>query len=126
MIKTSLLDVKTQTPITFVCQIVDTKGGLCHRADTKGSSFTQEILMSPPDKTLAEQFAQLQQQTADIRKLCKKQRRELAVQFDRLQAIRRAIRYVEKSLEKSRDEVWESRLLLELYSLRQTRSGRAG
>ena len=88
--------------------------------------FTQEILMSPPDKTLAEQFAQLQQQTADIRKLCKKQRRELAVQVDRLQDIRRAIRYVEKSLEKSRDEVWESRLLLELYSLHQTRSGRAG
>lgn len=82
--------------------------------------------MSPPDTNLAEQFAQLQRQTAEIRKLCRKQRRELAVQFDRLQAIRSAIRYVERSLEKSRDEMWESHLLLELYSVRQTRSGRAG
>ena len=72
--------------------------------------------MSPPDTTRAEEFAQLQRQTADIRRLCKRQRRDLALQFDRLQAIRRGIRVVEKALEESQNELWESRLLLELYS----------
>ena len=72
--------------------------------------------MSLPNKALAEELALLQRQTADIRRLCRKQRKELAEQFDRLQAIRRGIRYVERSLEASRDELWESRLMLDLHS----------
>jgi hypothetical protein len=72
--------------------------------------------MSSPDTTLAEELALLQRRTADIRRLCRKQRQELAEQFDRLQAIRRGIRYVERSLEASRDELWESRLMLDLHS----------
>ena len=71
--------------------------------------------MSSPDTTLAE-LALLQRRTADIRRLCRKQRQELAEQFDRLQAIRRGLRYVERSLEASRDELWESRLMLDLHS----------
>lgn len=85
--------------------------------------------MSLPDTALAKELALLQRQTADIRRLCRKQRQELAEQFDRLQAIRRGIRYVETSLETSRDELWESRLMLELHSgdrLNQTRPRRAG
>ena len=85
--------------------------------------------MCLPDKALAEELALLRRQTADIRQLCKQQRRDLARQFDRLQAVRRAIRYVENSLEASRDELWESRLMLDLHSggcLHQTRSRRVG
>jgi len=83
--------------------------------------------MSPPDTSPAQEFAQLLRQTTDIRRLCKQQRRDLAVQFDRLQAIRRGIRFVEKSLEESQNELWESRLLLELHSggLTRPRSRRA-
>lgn len=130
VIKTSLLDVKTQIPIRTLCQIVDTRARLCHRADTKEApSLQRDFLMSPPDTTLAEELALLQRQTADIRRLCRKQRQELADQFNRLQAIRRAIKYVETSLETSRNELWESRLMLDLHSadrLYQTRSGRVG
>jgi hypothetical protein len=85
--------------------------------------------MSLPNTTLAEELALLQRQTAGIRRLCRKQRQELAEQFDRLQAIRRAIRYVETSLEASRNGLWESRLMLDLHSgglPHQTRSGRDG
>ena len=67
---------------------------------------------------LAEQLAEVRRETADIRRLCKQQRQELAVQFDRLQAIRRGLRYAESSLEASRNDLWESRLLLDLYSRR--------
>ena len=74
--------------------------------------------MSLPDSTrLAEQLAEVRRETIDIRRLCRKQRQELAEQFDRLQAVRRALRYVEQSLEASRTELWESRLLLELHSM---------
>ena len=72
--------------------------------------------MSLPNTLLAEELALLRRQTADIRKLCKQQRRDLAEQSDRLQAIRRAIRYVEKSLEASRNDLWESRLMLDLHT----------
>ena len=72
--------------------------------------------MYPRDTTLAEQLAEVQRQTSDIRRVCRQQRKDLAEQFDRLQAVRRAIRYVENSLEASRTELWESRLMLDLHS----------
>lgn len=85
--------------------------------------------MFPPGKTRVEELALLKRQTAEIRRLCKKQRRDLAEQFNRLQATRCGLKYVEKSLEASRNELWESRLMLELHSggrLQQTRSRRVG
>jgi hypothetical protein len=85
--------------------------------------------MFPPDLSPAEELALLQRQTADIRKVCQKQRRDLAEQYDRLQAIRRGMSYVEKSLEAARNELWESRLMLDLQSgnrLLKTRLGRVG
>ena len=57
--------------------------------------------------TLAEQLAEVLRETTDIRRLCNEQRKQLAEQFDRLQAIRRAMRYVENSLEASRIDLWE-------------------
>ena len=78
--------------------------------------------MSFPDPTLAEELELLHRQTSDIRRLCQKQRRELGEQSVKLQAIRRAIRNVERSLDASRDELWETRFMLDL----QTRSGRDG
>ena len=85
--------------------------------------------MYPPDTTLAEELARLHRQTSDIRRLCRQQRQELAEQFDRLQAVRRAIRHVASSLEASRNDLWETRLILDLHSgvpLDQIRSGRVG
>ena len=76
--------------------------------------------MAPPDAiTLAQRLAEVQRETADIRRLCRKQRKELAEQFVRLQAVRRAISYIENSLDESRTEIWENRLLLDLHSGRR-------
>lgn len=85
--------------------------------------------MYPPNSNLAEQLAQLHRETAEIRRLCKKQRTDLAEQFNRLQAVRRALAYVEESLERSRDEMLENRFLLDLNTtriLQQSRLRRAG
>lgn len=76
--------------------------------------------MAFPDAiTLAQQLAEVQRETADIRRLCRKQRKQLAEQFARLQAVRRAISYVQSSLDENRTELWESRLLLDLHSGRR-------
>lgn len=65
--------------------------------------------MYSPDFTLAEELEWLHRQTVDIRRLCHRQRRELAEQVGRLQTMRQAITSVESSLEASRTELLKNR-----------------
>jgi len=68
-----------------------------------------------PEISPSEQLMELREQNVAIRNLCRYQRKQLAEQFAHLQAIRRGIRYVEESLEKSRRERCDWLLVLELH-----------